>query len=153
MRAANYLDLAPYRRSTVGFDRLFDLMNNTAQDASDTYPPFDIERLGDGTYRITLAVAGFGPEQLEVVAQQNQLTVKGIRPDAEQQAEFLHHGIDTRSFERRFQLADFVIVQSAALENGLLTITLKREVPEAKKPRKIDISSPSQTQAGEQPTT
>ncbi|WP_210359074.1 Hsp20 family protein [Sphingomonas beigongshangi] len=153
MRAANYLDLAPYRRSTVGFDRLFDLMNNATQDTSDPYPPFDIERLGDGTYRISLAVAGFRPEQLEVVAQQNQLTVKGHKPETERQVEFLHHGIDTRSFERRFQLADFVIVQSAALDHGVLTITLKREVPEAKKPRKIDISSPSQTQAGDQPTT
>lgn len=153
MRTANYLDLAPYRRSTVGFDRLFDLMNNAAQDTSDPYPPFDIERLGDGAYRISLAVAGFRPEQLEVVAQQNQLTVKGFKPEAEQKVEFLHHGIDTRSFERRFQLADFVIVRSASLENGVLTITLKREVPEAKKPRKIDISSPPRTQAGEQPTT
>ncbi|WP_030541354.1 Hsp20 family protein [Sphingobium sp. DC-2] len=144
MRAANYLDLAPYRRSTVGFDRLLDLMNNAAPDAAEPYPPFDIERRADGTYRISVAVPGFRPDELEVVAQQNMLTVSGSKAGGEPQATYLHQGISTRSFERRFPLADFVIVQSAALENGLLTITLKREVPEAMKPRKLDIATTAQ---------
>ena len=135
MRAANYLDLAPYRRSTVGFDRLLDLMNNAAPDAAEHYPPFDIERRADGAYRISVAVPGFRPDELEVVAQQNMLTVSGRKPGGEPQATYLHQGISTRSF---------VIVQSAALENGLLTVTLKREVPEAMKPRKLDISTTAQ---------
>ena len=134
-------DFAPYRRSTVGFDRLFDLLESTARtEAVEGYPPFDIERESEDSYQITLAVAGFRPDDIEIVAQNNQLTVSGRRPDDRDEARFLHRGIATRAFERRFQLADFVQVQSARFDNGLLTIGLKREIPEAMKPRRIEIS-------------
>jgi molecular chaperone IbpA len=133
-------DFTPYRRNTVGFDRLFDVLENAArQNSGDNYPPFNIERRGDDDYRITLAVAGFKPEDLDITAQQNLLTVKGIRPDDEQDGDFLHIGIAQRGFERRFELADFVRVDDAKLEDGLLVIDLLREVPEAMKPKKIAI--------------
>jgi molecular chaperone IbpA len=133
-------DFTPYRRSTVGFDRLFDLLEAGMRgDGSDGYPPFDIARDGDDSYRITLAVAGFRPDEIEIVAQQNQLTVTGRRADDENQATYLYRGIAARPFERRFQLADFVEVRSADFENGLLSIALQRVVPEAMKPRKIAI--------------
>lgn len=141
MRTANYLDLTPYRRSTVGFDRLFDFMNSSGVNADDSYPPYDVERLDEDSYRITLAVAGFRPDEIEVVAQQNLLTVSGKKAEEDEADRYIHRGIARRSFERRFQLADFVQVKSADFENGLLTITLKREVPEAMKPRKIEIAS------------
>ena len=132
-------DFAPYRRSTVGFDRLFNLLEaGTRED--DGYPPFDILREGDDSYRITLAVAGFRPEDIDVVAQQNQLTVTGKRAEDDGQGEYLHRGIAARAFERRFQLADFVEAGDARFENGLLSIALKRVVPEAMKPRRIEIS-------------
>jgi len=133
-------DFTPYRRSTVGFDRLFDLLESGMRgDAAEGYPPFDIVREGEDSYRITLAVAGFRPEDIEVVAQQNQLTVTGKRPEEEDRADYLHRGIATRAFERRFQLADFIEVGDARFENGLLGIALKRVVPEAMKPRRIAI--------------
>ncbi|KQN29023.1 Hsp20 family protein [Sphingomonas sp. Leaf38] len=134
-------DFAPYRRSTVGFDRLFDLLETTARtEAPEGYPPFDIERESEDSYQITLAVAGFRPDDIEIVAQNNQLTVTGRRPDDRDDSRFLHRGIATRAFERRFQLADFVQVQHASFDNGLLRIELKREVPEAMKPRRIEIA-------------
>ena len=136
-------DFAPYRRSTVGFDRLFDLLENTARAEADTYPPFDIEQDGEDRYRITLAVAGFPPEDIEVVAQNNQLVVTGRKADAADDRQYLHRGIATRAFERRFQLADFVVVQDASFDNGLLRISLKREIPEAMKPRRIEINGAS----------
>ncbi len=140
-------DFTPYRRNTVGFDRLFDVLENAArQNSGDNYPPFNIERRGDDDYRITLAVAGFKPGDLDITAQQNLLTVKGIRPDEEQEGDFLHVGIAQRGFERRFELADFVRVDDARLEDGLLVIDLLREVPEAMKPKKIAIG-------GERPKT
>lgn len=133
-------DFTPYRRSTVGFDRLFDLLETgTRGDASDGYPPFDIVRDGDDSYRITLAVAGFRPDEIEVVAQQNQLTVTGKRAEEDSKGQYLHRGIAARDFERRFQLADFIEVGEAGFDNGLLSIELKRVVPEAMKPRKIAI--------------
>jgi molecular chaperone IbpA len=133
-------DFTPYRRSTVGFDRLFDLLENGARgDAADAYPPFDIVREGEDSYRITLAVAGFRADEIEIVAQQNQLTVSGKHADADDKRDYLHRGIATRTFERRFQLADFVQVGSAHCENGLLSIELKRVVPETMKPRRIEI--------------
>jgi molecular chaperone IbpA len=133
-------DFTPYRRSTVGFDRLFDLLEtNMRGDGLDGYPPFDIATDGEDNYRITLAVAGFRPDEIEIVAQQNQLVVSGKRAEDQEQGRFLHRGIAARPFERRFQLADFVEVGSADFENGLLTIALKRVVPEAMKPRKIEI--------------
>ncbi|WP_454883339.1 Hsp20 family protein [Sphingomonas oryzagri] len=137
-------DFTPYRRSTVGFDRLFDLLETGLRtDTADGYPPFDIVRDGEDSYRITLAVAGFRPDDIEVVAQQNQLTVTGKRAEDKDHGEYLHRGIAARPFERRFQLADFIEAGNARFENGLLSIELKRVVPEAMKPRKIEIGSGS----------
>jgi molecular chaperone IbpA len=137
----NDFDFAPYRRSTVGFDRLFDLLESGVRgDGGDGYPPFDIARDGEDHYWITLAVAGFRAEDIEIVAQQNQLTITGKRAEGRDGGEYLHRGIATRPFERRFQLADFVEVRSADFENGLLSIALQRVVPEAMKPRKIAIA-------------
>jgi molecular chaperone IbpA len=133
-------DFAPYRRSTVGFDRLFDLLETGSRtDGSDGFPPFDIVKVGDESYRITLAVAGFRPDEIEVVAQQNLLVVSGKHAEDEHAGDYLHRGIATRSFERRFQLADFIEAGEANFEHGLLTIALKRVVPEAMKPRRIEI--------------
>lgn len=137
-------DFTPYRRSTVGFDRLFDLLETGMRgDAADGYPPFDIVRDGEDSYRITLAVAGFRPDEIEMVAQQNQLTVTGKRNEDDGKGQYLHRGIAARDFERRFQLADFIEVGEAGFDNGLLSIELKRVVPEAMKPRKIAIGSRS----------
>jgi len=133
-------DFAPYRRSTVGFDRLFNLLEAGARD-DDGYPPFDIVKEGEDSYRITLAVAGFRPEDIEIVAQQNLLSVTGKRAEDDGKGEYLHRGIAARSFERRFQLADFIEAGDARFENGLLSIALKRVVPEAMKPRKIAIGN------------
>ena len=136
-------DFTPYRRSTVGFDRLFDLLETSARADTENYPPFDIEQQSDDQYRITLAVAGFRPDEIEIVAQNNQLTVKGNRSEEGETGRYLHRGIATRGFERRFQLADFVVVQEASFDSGLLRISLKREIPEAMKPRKIEIGTAS----------
>ncbi|MDJ0643560.1 MAG: Hsp20 family protein [Erythrobacter sp.] len=135
-------DFTPYRRSTVGFDRLFDLLESQARNNSgDNYPPFNIERRGDDNYRITLAVAGFRPEDIDITAQQNLLTVQGKkREDAHDGAELLHVGIANRGFERRFELADYVRVENADLADGLLAIDLVREVPEAMRPKKIAVN-------------
>lgn len=136
------IDLAPYRRSTVGFDRLFNLLETgNVADTAEGYPPFDIVKESDDGYRITIAVAGFKPDEIEIVAQQNQLSVTGKKADDRQDSQYIHRGIATRSFERRFQLADFVEVRSASFQDGLLNIALQRVVPEAMKPRKIEIGS------------
>jgi molecular chaperone IbpA len=133
-------DLTPYRRSMVGFDRLFDLLENQTRGGSgDNYPPFNIERRGEDAYRITLAVAGFKPAELDITAQQNLLVVQGKKSEAPAEGKLLHVGIAHRGFERRFELADYVRVQGAELEDGLLVIDLIREVPEAMKPKKITI--------------
>jgi len=135
-------DFSPYRRSTVGFDRLFDFLESASRPEQDNFPPFDIEKLGDDSYRITLAVAGFRRGEIEIVAHQNMLTITGRRGDDRgKDGNFLHMGIATRAFERRFELADFVRVTGADLSDGLLRIELAREVPEAMKPRKIDIGT------------
>lgn len=135
-------DLTPYRRSAIGFDRLFDMLETNARQAtSENYPPFNLERLADDRYRITLAVAGFARDDIEIVAQQNLLVIKGKKEDATEDRAFLHLGIANRSFERRFELADFVRVDDARLNDGLLTIDLLREVPEAMKPKTIAIKS------------
>ena len=140
-------DFTPYRRSTVGFDRLFDLLETGARADGDGFPPYDLERLGEDSYRVTLAVAGFSPDEIEITAQQNQLLVAGRKGDEqENDGRYLHRGIATRSFERRFQLADFIEVESANFENGLLMIGLKREVPQAMKPRRIDIGKSDERQ-------
>lgn len=137
----NRFDFAPYRRSTVGFDRLFDLLENTGRGGGDNYPPFNIERIGDDAYRITLAVAGFKPADIDITAQQNLLVVQGKKPEEASEGRMLHVGIAQRGFERRFELADYVRVAAANLEDGLLAIDLIREVPEAMKPKKIAIGT------------
>lgn len=142
--AMNRFDFTPYRRTTVGFDRLFDLLERQARaNAGDNYPPFNIERSGEDAYRITLAVAGFKAEDLDITAQQNLLVIKGQKPEP-QDREYLHVGIANRGFERRFELADFVRVEKADLADGLLTIDLVREVPEAMKPKKVLIGAQNQ---------
>ena len=136
-------DLTPYRRSTVGFDRLFDLIENNARlQQTDNYPPFNIERVSEDRYRVTLAVAGFKPNEIDITAQQNLLQISGRKDEvsAEDRANYLHLGIANRNFERRFELADFVRVEDATLADGLLTVALVREVPDAMKPRKIAIN-------------
>ncbi|MDG5751207.1 Hsp20 family protein [Qipengyuania sp. XHP0211] len=136
----NRMDMTQYRRSTVGFDRLFDLMERQARNAGgDNYPPFNIERRGEDQYRITLAVAGFRPGDLDITAQQNLLVVQGRKRDESVDGEMLHVGIANRGFERRFELADYVRVENADLADGLLIIDLLREVPDAMKPKKIAI--------------
>jgi molecular chaperone IbpA len=132
-------DFAPFRRSTVGFDRLFDLLESgTPAQHADNYPPFDLERRGDDDYRITLAVAGFRADEIDIVAQQNLLIVSGRRRDDDDR-DYIHRGIATRAFERRFGLADYVQVKNAELSDGILAIDLVREIPEEMKPRKVAI--------------
>ena len=136
----NRFDFTPYRRSTVGFDRLFDLLESQVRNsAGDNYPPFNIERRGEDSYRITLAVAGFREEDLDITAHQNLLVIQGRKREEASEGELLHVGIANRGFERRFELADFVRVDKADLADGLLVVDLVREVPEAMKPRKIAI--------------
>ena len=138
----NRTDFSPYRRTTVGFDRLFDLLESQVRNnAGDNYPPFNIERRGDDDYRITLAVAGFRKGDLDIVAQQNLLVVTGKKRDELNDGEMLHVGIANRGFERRFELADYVRVANADLADGLLVIDLVREVPDAMKPKKIAIGA------------
>jgi molecular chaperone IbpA len=133
-------DFSPLWRSTIGFDRLFDLAANTQPAAEDNYPPFNIERLDEDRYQITLAVAGFAPDEIEITAEQNQLTIDGVKKDKPQDREFLYRGISHRPFKRQYSLADYVKVQSASFDNGILRIELLREIPEAMKPRKIAIN-------------
>jgi molecular chaperone IbpA len=144
-------DFSPLTRSTVGFDRVFDLLDSafTAAQGDEGYPPFNIVKTGDTSYRIELAVAGFGPADLSIVAQENVLTISGSK-NANQQPLYLHHGIASRAFERRFNLADYVKVASANLINGLLTIDLAREIPEAMRPRQILIGEQKQPEQIEQ---
>ena len=136
----NY-DFTPFRRSTVGFDRLFDLLENglTSQ-ATDNYPPFDLVSDGADRYRINMAVAGFRPDEIEVTAEQNLLVVTGRKADSEE-GRYIHRGIAARDFERRFGLADHVQVKNAELKDGMLAIELVREIPEAMKPRKVSIGA------------
>ena len=136
----NRFDFTPYRRSTVGFDRLVDLLErHSGQSGGDNYPPFNIERRGEDAYRITLAVAGFRADDLDITAQQNLLTVVGRKREEQSEGEMLHLGIANRGFERRFELADYVRVDNADLADGLLVIDLVREVPEAMKPKKVTL--------------
>jgi molecular chaperone IbpA len=136
----NRIDFSPYRRTMVGFDRLFDMIENQGRaNPGDKYPPFNIERRGQDAYRITLAVAGFKSADIDITAQANLLVVKGQKPDETAEGEYLHVGIAQRGFERRFELADYVRVDSADLADGLLVIDLVREVPEAMKPKKVAI--------------
>mgnify|MGYP003573103016 CR=1 FL=1 len=136
-------DLSPLYRSSVGFDRLFNMLDGAGTtEAGNGYPPYNIERVGDTVYAITMAVAGFAEDDISIEIKENALTVSGKHTDKEdvKERDFLHQGIATRGFERRFQLADHVEVKGAALENGLLTLELERVIPEALKPRRIEIS-------------
>jgi len=136
-------DLTPFYRSTVGFDRFFSLLDQATADGSPGYPPYNIERTGENAYRISVAVSGFALAELSIVAKENTLTIKGEKVANEndkEKSEVLYRGIAARAFERAFQLADFVVVKNASLENGLLHVDLVREIPEAKKPRNIPIS-------------
>ena len=143
MRSA--FDFAPYRRSTVGFDRLFDMLENNSlgQGQQENYPPFDLVREGENQFRIELAVAGFKSDEIDITAQQNVLIVSGKKDEHIEQtgSDYIYRGIANRSFERRFALADHIQVRGADLKDGLLAIELVREIPEAMKPRRINIGS------------
>jgi molecular chaperone IbpA len=143
-------DFSPLFRSSVGFDHIFDLLENAARvQAIDNWPPYDIERAGENQYRITMAVAGFAPDELEITLQPNLLVVSGQK-QANESAQYLYRGIPTISFERRFGLADYVKVRDASLVNGLLTIELVRKIPEEMKPRRVEIQAPKALGATEQ---
>jgi molecular chaperone IbpA len=132
-------DFSPLWRSTVGFDRMFDLINNEVPQIQDTYPPYDIERTGEESYRVSVALAGFTPEQVTVTAQQNRLTIAGKKNENGKQ-NYIFQSIANRAFERHFSLADYVEVEGATFDNGMLHIDLVRRVPDAMKPRRIEIS-------------
>ena len=146
MRSA--FDFSPFRRSTVGFDRLFDMLENSSLgNGGENYPPFDLLKTGENDYRIELAVAGFKPQEIDITAQENVLIVSGRKNEEESGdsgSDYIYRGIATRSFERRFALADHIQVRGADLKDGLLSIELVREIPEAMKPRKIEIGSGKQ---------
>ena len=148
----NSADLSPLYRTLIGFDRISSLLDSAARlDAAPGYPPFNIERTSDDGFRIELAVAGFGPEDLSVDFKENTLTVTGSKAPPADQRQYLHRGIAERNFERRFSLADYVRVSEARLENGLLQIDLVRELPEALKPRKIEIGGKNAVKTASKP--
>ena len=150
MRSA--FDFAPYRRSTIGFDRFFDLLENSGLgQGSESYPPFDLIQVDNNHYRINLAVAGFTRDEIDITAQQNQLIVTGKKAD-DDKIDYIHRGIANRQFERRFGLADFIRVTDAAFNDGLLSIDLVREIPEAMRPRKISIGGQQQQESIESST-
>ncbi|SEM23002.1 Hsp20 family protein [Bradyrhizobium sp. OK095] len=132
-------DFSPLWRSTIGFDRLFDLVETAQRAGEDNYPPYNIERVSEDRYQISLAIAGFSPSEISVTAEQNAVIVEGNKADKAER-EYLYRGISARPFKRQFNLADYVQVQGAAFENGLLKIELIREIPEAMKPRRIAIN-------------
>ncbi len=146
-----HVDFAPLYRSTVGFDRLFDMLDSVAgfDAGASAYPPYNIERLGENEYRITMAVAGFSEDELKVDVKEQTLSIRGEKKPEERERQFLHHGIATRTFDRRFRLADHVEVRGADLKDGLLHIDLVRNVPERLKPRTIAIGNgrPKQVEA------
>ncbi len=147
-------DFAPLNRSTVGFDRLFHLMDNLNATEDVAYPPYNIERLGENSYRISMAIAGFARDEVGIEVKETSLTVRGEKKGQEEEKrEFLHRGIAQRGFERRFQLADYVEVTGADLADGLLHIDLKRNIPERMKPRTISIGLGSGTKQLETPAT
>ena len=135
------IDLTPLYRSVVGFDRLADLLDSASTEAATGYPPYNIERTDENAYRIEIAVAGFKPEDLNIEVKENLLTVQGRKAANDEARRYLHRGLAERNFERRFQLADYVVVTDAELADGLLSISLKRELPEALKPRRIEIGA------------
>ena len=139
MRTA--FDFSPLYRSTVGFDRLFDMLDQTARvETAAHWPPYNVEKAGDDHYRITMAVAGFGSDEIEITQTENTLLISGQKQPEQENGQFLHRGIATRAFKQTFNLADYVKVTNAKLENGLLTVDLVREVPEEMKPRRIQIA-------------
>jgi molecular chaperone IbpA len=151
-------DFAPLWRSSIGFDRLFELINDTQRlESQDNYPPYDIVRTGEDTYRISLALAGFAPDEVTITAQQNKLTIAGRKADQDSRPgsdqEFLYQGISARPFERQFNLEDHVEVERASFENGLLQVELARKVPEAMKPRRIAIDTGKQVRGADRPKT
>jgi len=133
-------DFSPFARNAIGFETLFDRLNDRSNDNSENYPPYDIVRKGEDAFEINLALAGFAPEDITVTSEASQLTVFGKKPD-NQETEYLYHGISARAFERRFNLADYIEVENASFENGLLHINLVRRVPERMKPRRIEIGN------------
>jgi molecular chaperone IbpA len=135
----NAIDFSPLYHSAIGFDRMASLLDSVARDSKPSYPPYNIEQVEENQYRITMAVAGFSEDELEITSEQNTLLISGRQDDDSENRNYLHRGIAARSFERKFQLAEHVKVVAAKLENGLLHVTLEREVPEAMKPRKIAI--------------
>jgi len=135
------IDFSPLYRSVVGFDRLASLLETAAADGAAGYPPYNIERTDENAYRIEIAVAGFRPDELNIEVKENLLTVEGRKAANDDTRRFLHRGLAERNFERKFQLADYVVVVDATLADGLLSISLKRELPEALKPRRIEIGS------------
>ena len=135
------IDFSPLYRSVVGFDRLASLLETAAADAATGYPPYNIERTDENAYRVDIAVAGFRPEDLNIEVKENLLTVQGRKAANDEGRRYLHRGLAERSFERKFQLADYVVVESANLADGLLSISLRRELPEALKPRRVEITS------------
>ena len=138
-------DYAPFYRATVGFDRVFDLLDNVAGQTANGYPPYNIEKAGENAYKIVMAVAGFADSELNLTQKENELLVSGqTAPNGQDEKQYLYRGIAGRNFERRFQLADHVKVVGAKLANGLLTIELQREIPEEKKPRAIPVVAGSQ---------
>jgi molecular chaperone IbpA len=139
------IDFSPLYRSVVGFDRLAQLLETASADTATGYPPYNIERTDENAYKIEIAVAGFRPDELTIEAKENLLTVQGRKAANDDQRRFLHRGLAERDFDRRFQLADYVIVTDAKLADGLLQISLKRELPEALKARRIEITTPGQS--------
>ena len=135
------LDFSPLYRSVVGFDRLADLLDAANSETSNGYPPYNIERTAENAYRIDIAVAGFKPDELAIEVKENLLTVQGRKAANDEARRYLHRGLAERNFERRFQLADYVVVTDAQLADGLLSVSLRRELPEALKPRKIEIGT------------
>jgi len=143
-----HFDLTPLYRSTIGFDRVGSLLDTLSSFEGETpsYPPYNIERIAENAYRISMAVAGFGDADLDIEVKENTLSIRGEKHGEQENATFLHRGIASRSFERRFQLADYVVVRSASLDNGLLHVDLVRELPEAMKPRTIEITTKAETE-------
>ena len=139
------VDFSPLYRSVVGFDRLADLLDSAASETANGYPPYNIERTGEHDYLIEIAVAGFKPDELNIEVKESVVTVQGRKAASDEQRRFLHRGLAERNFERRFQLAEYVVVTDAKLADGLLQISLKREVPEALKPRRIEIKGADAT--------
>jgi molecular chaperone IbpA len=141
------VDFSPLYRSVVGFDRLADLLDAASADSASGYPPYNIERTDQNAYRVEIAVAGFKPEELSIEVKENLLTVQGRKAANDEARRYLHRGLAERNFERRFQLADYVVVTDAALADGLLSISLVRELPEQLKPRRIEIATTAPVEA------